>query len=71
MPSASSAAAQGLDAAYATGEDDLDDNIEEATPHPGSSKQTTHPLDGWSEERVVRAVQENPASLGSMSIGKP
>lgn len=33
------------------------------------SAPTAHPLDGWSAARIDRAVAENLASLGSMSVG--
>ncbi|MEI9940215.1 MAG: penicillin-insensitive murein endopeptidase [Pseudomonadota bacterium] len=38
-------------------------------PAPGSPR--PHPLDGWSEERIERAVTTDLASLGAMSVGTP
>lgn len=49
--------------------DDEPDSPELAAPELGAP--LPHPLDGWSEERVERAVTENLASLGSMSVGTP
>jgi len=53
-------------------EGDADEPLEDgelAEPAPGAP--LPHPLDGWSDERVERAVATELASLGSMSIGTP
>jgi penicillin-insensitive murein endopeptidase/LysM domain-containing protein len=49
-------------------EERLDDG-ELAEPAPGTP--VPHPLDGWSDERVERAVTTDLASLGAMSVGTP
>ncbi|HET7540842.1 MAG TPA: penicillin-insensitive murein endopeptidase [Polyangiaceae bacterium] len=55
------------------GENDSDDDrVEESElGEPGPSAPLPHPLDGWSEERIERAVTSDLASLGSMSVGTP
>ena len=51
--------------------DDPDDESEEAEHEPVAGEQRPHPLDGWSDEQIARAVGSNLASLGSMSVGSP
>jgi len=51
-----------------TGEERLDDG-ELAEPALGAP--VPHPLDGWSEERIERAVATDLPSLGPMSVGTP
>jgi hypothetical protein len=48
---------------------DEGDNGESAPPP--SAVTVPHPLDGWSEERIERAVSTDLASLGPMSVGTP
>jgi hypothetical protein len=50
-------------------EDERIDDGELAEPAPGAPR--PHPLDGWSDERIERAVTADLASLGAMSIGTP
>jgi murein endopeptidase len=56
-------------------EDDVapDDGGEEGGDRPpeGDGITKPHPLDEWSDERVARAVAEDLASLGCMSVGSP
>lgn len=49
-------------------EDEPDDEHEEPSAH-GETR--PHPLDGWSDERIAKAVKEELASLGSISLGQP
>jgi penicillin-insensitive murein endopeptidase len=50
----------------------VEDEGEESAPAPLEPGQTRpHPLDGWSQDRIRRAVREDLRSLGSMSIGQP
>jgi murein endopeptidase len=42
----------------------------ESVPQP-SAATVPHPLDGWSDERIERAVSTDLASLGPMSVGTP
>lgn len=51
------------------GDDEALDDGELAGPAPGAP--VPHPLDGWSEERIERAVTTDLASLGAMSVGTP
>ena len=51
------------------GDDEALDDGELAGPAPGAPM--PHPLDGWSEERIERAVTTDLASLGAMSVGTP
>ena len=51
-----------------TSEERLDDG-ELAEPVLGAP--VPHPLDGWSEERIERAVATDLPSLGAMSVGTP
>jgi penicillin-insensitive murein endopeptidase len=51
--------------------DEPDDEPEEPEHEPIAIERRPHPLDGWSDERVARAVQTNLGSLGSMSVGNP
>jgi penicillin-insensitive murein endopeptidase len=50
-----------------------DDDSEDATaPEPAApAPKRAHPLDGWSQEKIRKAVHSDPNSLGSMSIGSP
>lgn len=53
----------------ATSSDDtLDDG---AVAEPSTGNTLPHPLDGWSDERIERAVSNDLASLGPMSVGSP
>ena len=47
----------------------FDDGVVVAEPVTGAT--LPHPLDGWSDERIERAVVNDLASLGPMSIGTP
>ncbi|MEO7033182.1 MAG: penicillin-insensitive murein endopeptidase [Polyangiaceae bacterium] len=38
---------------------------------PQAAATVPHPLDGWSDERIERAVSTDLASLGPMSVGTP
>ncbi|HET9929856.1 MAG TPA: penicillin-insensitive murein endopeptidase [Polyangiaceae bacterium] len=49
----------------------VDDESEEEPAAPTVEVKRPHPLDGWSQQKIRAAVHENPASLGSMSIGSP
>lgn len=47
-----------------------DDDAED--PHEAvAGEQRPHPLDGWSEDQITRAVNGDLGSLGSMSVGSP
>jgi murein endopeptidase len=48
-----------------------DDDTGEAEPEHFAGEHRTHPLDGWSDERIAEAVNGDLASLGSMSVGNP
>ncbi len=50
-------------------DDERPDDGELPEPAPGALR--PHPLDGWSEERIERAVTTDLASLGPMSVGTP
>jgi len=50
-------------------DDERFDDRELAAPAP--SAPLPHPLDGWSDERIERAVSTDLASLGAMSVGTP
>ena len=50
-------------------DDERLDDGELAEPTPGAP--VPHPLDGWTEERIERAVTTELASLGAMSVGTP
>jgi murein endopeptidase len=52
-----------------TVEDDPED--EEDAPVAGNSEARPHPLDGWSDARLGKAVAAELASLGSISLGQP
>jgi penicillin-insensitive murein endopeptidase len=51
-------------------DDDALDDGAVAEPSPTGTT-LPHPLDGWSEERIERAVTGDLASLGPMSVGSP
>jgi murein endopeptidase len=44
---------------------------EATTSEPSSGAALPHPLDGWSDARIERAVAADLASLGPMSVGTP
>jgi len=48
-----------------------DDEPEESEHEPVAGEHRPHPLDGWSEEQIARAVRTDMSSLGSMSVGIP
>jgi LysM repeat protein len=50
-------------------EDEGDEPAPSPTLEPGQAR--PHPLDGWSQERIRKAVREDLRSLGSISIGQP
>ena len=50
------------------GSEPLDDGEVAA---PASGNVVPHPLDGWSDDRIERAVTTDLASLGPMSVGTP
>ncbi len=54
-------------------EDDVPDDVPLPMPKPGAVERpnAAHPLDGVSDQELDRRVQEEPASLGSMSLGSP
>ena len=52
--------------------DSDEDRLDDAElAEPAQSAALPHPLDGWSEERIERAVTTDLASLGAMSVGTP
>jgi murein endopeptidase len=52
--------------------DEPDDEADEAAePAPVAGERRPHPLDGWSDAQIARAVGTNLASLGPMSVGSP
>ena len=51
------------------GEDEHADDAE--LPEPVAGAPLPHPLDGWSEARIERAVTTDLSSLGPMSVGTP
>ncbi|MEP7049748.1 MAG: penicillin-insensitive murein endopeptidase [Pseudomonadota bacterium] len=53
------------------GDSDGEDASSSETLAPQSARAVPHPLDGWSDERIERAVSTDLASLGPMSIGTP
>ncbi len=77
VPEAASTEAQGEAALDDSGDNDADtdgtdehvDDGEVAEPATGNT--VPHPLDGWSDERIERAVTTDLASLGPMSVGTP
>ncbi len=56
-----------------SGESDTDAEDADTADLPATpdARIVPHPLDGWSEERVDRAVSSDLASLGPMSVGTP
>jgi hypothetical protein len=58
-----------------SGDSDADNDEGEGEPSeslaPPSASALPHPLDGWSDERIERAVSTDLASLGPMSVGTP
>ena len=51
--------------------DEPDDEPEETEHEPVAGEHRAHPLDGWTEEQIARAVRTDLRSLGSMSVGNP
>jgi penicillin-insensitive murein endopeptidase len=51
--------------------DEPDDEPDENEHEPVAGEHRPHPLDGWSEEQIARAVRSDIGSLGSMSVGAP
>ncbi|MFZ5891360.1 MAG: penicillin-insensitive murein endopeptidase [Myxococcota bacterium] len=51
----------------------VDDDSEDAVPPEVSAaaSKRPHPLDGWSQQKIQKAIHEDPKLLGSMSIGSP
>lgn len=51
----------------------VDDESDDSAPVEPAAPTTkrTHPLDGWSQDKIRKAVHDDPKSLGSMSIGSP
>jgi LysM repeat protein len=47
------------------------DDGAEGDADTATGEQRPHPLDGWTEDRIGRAVQSDLASLGSMAVGNP
>lgn len=67
-------AAESEGEAHADEPEVVDDDASEEAPAqeaPAADVKRAHPLDGWSQQKIRSAVHENPASLGSMSIGSP
>jgi penicillin-insensitive murein endopeptidase len=62
-------AASPVDDEPETVEDDPED--EHDAPVAGEAEARPHPLDGWTEARIDKAVAEELASLGSISLGQP
>jgi penicillin-insensitive murein endopeptidase len=52
-----------------TVEDDPEDDQD--APVAGTAEARPHPLDGWSDARLGKAVADELASLGSISLGQP
>lgn len=50
-------------------EDEGEEPASTATQEPGQAR--PHPLDGWPQDRIRKAVREDLPSLGSISIGQP
>jgi LysM repeat protein len=48
-----------------------DDDTGDAEPEHFAGEHRSHPLDGWSDERIAEAVNGDLPSLGSMSVGNP
>jgi len=57
--------------AYAAPGETIDDYVDESPPAQLGRAPTPHPLDDWAPEKLERAVVEDPASLGSVTIGSP
>ncbi len=73
-PSPAAAADAGPDPLYlADGEDAPADDVPEPDEEPGpdDAAPPPNPLDGLSEHQIEQALAHDPASLGSMSIGRP
>jgi murein endopeptidase len=61
--------AASTDVADDAADEEIADQVEEAEPEPGQP--VSHPLAGWSDEQLERALIDDPAALGSISIGRP
>ncbi len=59
------------DEAYAAPGETIDDYVEEPLPPETGRPPASHPLDDWPREKLERAVVEDPAALGPISIGSP
>jgi murein endopeptidase len=59
------------DQGYAAPGETIDDDVDESPPRQTGRQPTPHPLDDWPPEKLERAVIEDPASLGPMTIGSP
>ncbi len=53
------------------GDTDSDESDSSESVAAQSAATVPHPLDGWSDERIERAVSTDLASLGPMSVGTP
>ncbi|HEY0463222.1 MAG TPA: penicillin-insensitive murein endopeptidase [Polyangiaceae bacterium] len=71
LPNASEPALDDSGDAEHEGEGDDEPSDASELAEPVQSAPRPHPLDGWSEERIERAVTTDLASLGAMSIGTP
>jgi hypothetical protein len=59
------------DTSDSDGDTDNDEGDSSESVAPPSAATVPHPLDGWSDERIERAVSTDLASLGPMSVGTP
>jgi penicillin-insensitive murein endopeptidase len=48
-----------------------DDGAEEDAGAVAGGEERPHPLDGWTDDRIRKAVDTDIASLGSMAVGSP
>jgi len=73
LPDAVPAGTDAAILAYAE-DDDVADDVETdaglAAALPGAVA-PPHPLDGWTEEQIAAALQDQPEQLGSISLGSP
>jgi hypothetical protein len=52
-------------------DEEPDDGAEEDTGAGAVGEERPHPLDGWADDRISRAVESDLGSLGSMAVGSP
>ncbi len=57
------------DAVYAEAPEDIVEDGGGDADATGPRHPISHPLDGWSEEQIERALLDDPTSLGPMSLG--